>query len=142
MAQLPKPIAAPAAASSFGRVGHGARVAAFNSGVIDEGNASTALSLDAAPPGFDDRPRFDETLRQERGEQRRQQAFDYGRLFTADSSVFASILERPDEAPSDNPHRPVGEGATVGRAISTYETNARVITGTNPLSGTEFSISL
>ena len=147
MAQVPKLISisqSPAALAN-NRVAAGNRVASVLEGPIDQISGGGAVSIDANAAGFDERQDVEEALRhQTRDRERRGSAFANGRLFTANSSVFASILERPDEprTSSEGPIGPRRDSESVSKIISTYETNAKVITGTNPILGTELSISL
>lgn len=148
MAQVPKliPVAPAPSAAANSRVGPGQRVASSLEGPIEEINAGGSVSIDASAAGFDqEQPRFEDALRQQnRDRDQRREAFANGRLFTATSAVFASILERPDDSGGNADGR-IGrprEPESVDRIIRTYETNAKVITGTNPVLGTELSISL
>ena len=77
----------------------------------------------------------------------RQQQADPGfnRLFTSNSQVFASIFEEQvKKAPSKGQEHQVAHsiGRTISSVIKTYEKNALVISGQQPVSGTEFSFNL
>jgi len=78
-----------------------------------------------------------------RSQQRSDPGFD--RLFTANSQVFASIFEeQSNTSTGKNRVKEVSRtlGRTVSSVIKTYETNALVISGQQPLNGTAFSFNL
>jgi len=146
MASVPKPVAVAGAApaQSARAVGPSARVASVSTSQVDALDAGTNISFDAAASGFQDS--HDHTQLNGKGGQRRQYT-DPGanRLFTADSQVFASIFE-DQEKPTTNANPNKAAARTPGRPVSsiikTYETNALIISGQQPINGTEFSFNL
>lgn len=136
MAQVPKAagVASPQPVPS-------ARVAAVATSQVDALNAGTNISFDAAASGFQDNQK-----RPLLGEERRdrpQAEPRTVRLFRADSQVFAKIFEERSEAPDARGAKGKStHGGTVADAIGTYETNALVISGNNPIRGTTFSFNL
>jgi hypothetical protein len=143
MAQLPRVIAtAPQAASTTQTrsVAIG-RVASISSSSVEEPGFSTATQLDTAPFAFHDR-----TL-EHANDDRRQQGHkrQHFGLLNAPSVAFASIFEGGTETTNlddfGNPVEQVFSG-TVSKAIKTYELNHKVISGNNPVRGTEVSLTL
>lgn len=146
MASVPKPAAVATATptQSARAVGPNTRVAAVSTSQVDALEAGTNISFDAAASGFQNEGNHTK-LGGERG--RRQQYTDpgYDRLFTADTQVFASIFEAQEKSATNG-----GAGKDTGRpvdrpvasVIKTYETNALVISGQQPVNGTAFSFNL
>jgi len=146
MASVPKTaaIATAAPAQSTRVVGPSARVAAVSTSQVDALDAGTNISFDAAASGFQDN--HDHSQLSGRGGQRRQYAEPgFDRLFTANSQVFASIFEDQVKA-GNGGHADKAQPRTGGRPVSsiikTYESNALVISGQQPLNGTTFSFNL
>jgi len=146
MASVPKPaaVATAAPAPSARLVGPSARVAAVSTSQVDALDAGTNISFDAAASGFQDN--HDHSQLDRKGGQRRQYSDPgFDRLFTADSQVFASIFEN-QEKPSTGGNADKAQPRTGGRPVSTiiktYETNAMIISGQQPINGTEFSFNL
>lgn len=149
MATVPKPTAVATAgpAHSARAVSAPTRVAALSTTQVDALNAGTNISFDAAASGFQEN-RNQSRLDRDEGSRHRQQYSDPGfdRLFTADSNVFASIFEAQDKEAPSNGDRSAPGGRPLGRPVSsvikTYETNALIISGQQPVNGTEFSFNL
>lgn len=146
MASVPKPAAvATATPTQQARaVGGAARVAAVSTTQVDALNAGTNISFDAAASGFQDERNRSLLQRDEGGRQQyTEPGFD--RLFTADSQVFASIFEA-QEREAGSAQRASGAARPIDRpvasVIKTYESNALVISGQQPINGTEFSFNL
>lgn len=145
MAQVPKTAApaSPQPTASTTRVGPGHRVASYG-GTIEEMNAANGVALDAATHdhGRGGDTGLDARTRRDGGDGGRGDTFAYGRLFRADSSVFAAIFEGIDRAPTTSAEPGGRASAPVAKAITIYETNAKVITGTNTLPGMSLSMRL
>ncbi|MBO6950134.1 MAG: hypothetical protein JJ855_19345 [Rhodospirillales bacterium] len=147
MATVPKPTAvAPAApAQSTRAVGAPSRVASVSTSQVDALNAGTNISFDAAASGFQNE-QGRSTLSGEGGSSRQKYSDPgFDRLFTADTQVFARIFE--DQAPpSSTDRRDKGAARQVNQPVSsvikTYETNALIISGQQPINGTTFSFNL
>ncbi len=147
MASVPKPTALTAAApaSNARSVVPHSRVASPAGSQVDALNAGTNISFDAAASGFQKDNDHTQLNRDGNG---RQQRSDPGvnRLFTASSQVFAAIFQDQSSKPSarggqeNQPARSLGR--TVSSVIKTYEKNALVISGQQPVSGTTFSFNL
>lgn len=125
------------------------RVASSSTSQVDALNDGTNISFDAAASEFQDQ-QDRSSLGREGGENRRDRQAELGltRLFTADSQVYAAILETPEPAKASTsrfgPQASASRAADtpVNRVINTYETNALVISGQQPVRGTSFSLSL
>ena len=143
MAQLPRVIApAPQAASTTqSRAVAIGRVASVSVSTVEEPGFSTAAQLDTAPFAFQNRT--PEPANDDRHQpQHRREHFG---VLNASSESFASILQSgSEEAELDDYGYPVQRiyAGTVSKAIKTYELNHKVISGTNPLRGTEISLTL
>lgn len=126
------------------------RVASSSTSQVDALNDGTNISFDAAASEYQQQQDRSSLGRDGRGNRRddRQAELGLSRLFTADSQVYAAILETPDEVKgSANRFGPQSSSSRapetpVNRVISTYETNALVISGQQPIRGTSFSLSL
>ncbi|MEQ8321439.1 MAG: hypothetical protein RH946_14315 [Rhodospirillales bacterium] len=146
MATVPKTTAlAPAApAHSVRTVGPSARVASVSTSQIDALNAGTNISFDAAASGFQDEQNNTQ-LKRESGQRRQYSDPGFDRLFTADTQVFAKIFEE-QEKPAATQGRNREQARSIDRPVSsvikTYETNALVISGQQPMNGTTFSFNL
>lgn len=124
------------------------RVASSSTSQVDALYDGANISFDAAASEYQEQQNRSQLGRQGRDD-RRQQPTELGltRLFTADSEVFAAILEPTDIAveqrsrfgPQTSSRRP---DAPVSQVINTYETNALVISGNAPIRGTSFSFNL
>ena len=146
MATVPKPTAVATAAPAHATraVSTPTRVAAISTSQVDALEAGTNISFDAAASdSHDNRERSQ--LGRDGG--RRQQYSDPGfdRLFTADTNVFAKNFEEQDKQHTTDSRagevtRPLGR--PVSSVIKTYETNALIISGQQPVNGTEFSFNL
>ncbi|MBO6520839.1 MAG: hypothetical protein JJ900_07130 [Rhodospirillales bacterium] len=146
MATVPKPTAVASAgpAQAARAVSAPTRVAAVSTSQVDALNAGTNISFDAAASGFQD-SRNQSLLDKEEGSRRQYSDPGFDRLFTADTNVFATIFEAQDkEASGSNDRSPAGRalGRPVSSVIKTYETNALIISGQQPVNGTAFSFSL
>lgn len=146
MASIPKPTAVATAAPvhSARAVGPSARVASISTSQVDALENGTNISFDAAASGFQHEQNHSQ-LSGDGGQRRQYPDPGFDRLFTASSQDFASIFEehgknhtvgqRDQEA---TPH----VGRPISSVIKTYETNALVISGQQPLNGVEFSFNL
>jgi len=139
MAQVPKLTAAPTAPGwQATRSASPARVATAGHSPLEEASATEPSHRDAAPFGFQE-------SRQEltsQGQQRRQ----HSGILNAPSQAFAALLEyeAPVTTSTGNPGavRERAFAGVVAKAIEAYETNARVIHGENPMTGTQISLTL
>lgn len=121
-----------------------ARVASTHSPMVEAMDASANVSFDTTSAGSQDQQTRTD-LNHGNGQQQRMADPGANRLFTANTQAFASIFEgvnadrnaRPNERQHSRPH-----GAPVAKAINTYETNALIITGQQPIRGTSFSFNL
>lgn len=151
MALLPKtaPVAPSAPASASRLSVPVSRVASVTGSPIDSLNDGTNISFDTAPYEYQqqqDRP----NLGRDGGNSRRDRQAELGlsRLFTADSQVYAAILEASEAAQAPAANRFGTQAAArapdtpVSKVINTYETNALVISGQQPIRGTSYSLSL
>ena len=141
MATVPRavPIAPPPNVSTNRNVGI-SRVASVHSGV-DELQTNSGVSFDTG----DFRFREDDHSSFERGNNRSSRQHQTG-LFTAPTQAFAAMIERGgSDRPDDNAPGDVKAPKFVGvvsKAISIYETNARVISGESNILGTSVSLVL
>lgn len=145
MAQVAKtstPIA-PQPTASKSRAGAGHRVASLSSS-IDELSNATGLALDGATHdnGRGGDAGLDSQSQSSSGQGSQDGAFAYGRLFRADSSVFAAIFEGAAASGNNAPSGPPRLSAPVSKAINIYENNAKVIAGNYTLPGMSLSIRL
>jgi len=137
------PTAAPAIANVATARMSGAPVSGM--GRVEELSSSGALSFDAAQFGFQNAPNNNlddgRTLNEDR---RRNPNMGRGR-FSAPNETFARILEGQLDTVrggrADNGRGKVFAGL-VSKAISTYELNAQVISGTLPRRGMALSMRL
>ncbi len=147
MASIPKPtaVAQTVPAQTSRVVGPATRVASVSTSQVDAPDISANVSFDAAASGHQEdqlRQRFDE---RRGGSQHRYPEPGVNRLFTAESQAFARIFEidenttRGRQNPDETPRR---IDAPRAKIISTYETNALVVTGQQPVRGTTMSFSL
>jgi len=152
MALLPKTAAvAPTAPSAATRPSVPvSRVASVSTSQIDALNDGTNISFDTAASDFQQQ-QDRSSLGKDGGSNRRDRQAELGlsRLFTVDSQIYAAILEAPnaEQAPTTSRFGPQGTAARapdapLSRIISTYETNALVISGQQPVRGTSFSLNL
>jgi hypothetical protein len=147
MASVPKTTAiAPAAPTTASRsVGPAARIASVSTAQVDAPEISANISFDSATSGFQE-----DQLRQQLGDQRGREQQRYpepgvNRLFTADSQDFARIFQVDDDAGRGRQNRDETSrriDAPRSKIISTYETNALVVSGQQPVRGTSMSFSL
>lgn len=146
MATVPKPVALTAAAPAHSARAANvpSRVAAVSTNQVEALNAGTNISFDTAASGFEQNGEYTQLNREgDRRQKRADPGFD--RLFTANSQVFASIFEDQDKkAPvrgADNQAvRSIGR--PISSVIKTYESNALIISGQQPVNGTSFSFNL
>ncbi len=141
MAQVPKATAvAPQATASTARVGPGSRVASFGANPVEELNSGVNISFDAAASGSRGQ---DERSRPNLGNGSRDPHAEraISRLFRTESQAFASIFQGDDKEITEA-SRATGFGKPVSSAINTYETNAQVISGSQPIRGTSLSLTL
>jgi len=146
MASVPKPVAVTTAtpAHSARAYGPAARVASVSTSQVDALNSGTNISFDAAASGFQNE-RNSTQLNGDGGRSQQRSDPGFDRLFTANSQVFASIFEeQSNTSTGKNRVKEVSRtlGRTVSSVIKTYETNALVISGQQPLNGTAFSFNL
>lgn len=152
MALLPKtaPVAPTAPTTATRTSVPVSRVASVTTSQIDALNDGTNISFDTAASEYQEQ-QDRSNLGRDGGNGRRDRQAELGltRLFSADSQVYAAILEETDAiaAPSTNRFGAEQSAARapetpVNRVISTYETNALVISGQQPVRGTSFSFSL
>lgn len=147
MATVPKPTAvAPTAPAHSARAASApSRVASVSTSQVDALNAGTNISFDAAASGFQNE-QGRSTLSGEGGRSRQKYSDPgFDRLFTADTQVFAKIFE-DQTPPSTADRRDKGAARQVNQPVSsvikTYETNALIISGQQPVNGTTFSFNL
>lgn len=149
MALLPKTtaVATTAPAPSARSVPPGTRVAAISTSQVDELETGTNISFDAAASSYQEQQQDNNRLSSD-GRGGGQSAYrdpTIGRLFSSNSQSFAEMFE--DRA-VDATARKGGTGPAggnnepVGKIISTYENNALIISGQQPLRGTSLSMSL
>ena len=146
MASVPKSTAiAQAAPTTASRaVGPTARVASVSTAQVDAPDISANISFDSAASGFQE-----DQLRQQLGDPRGRNQQRYpepgvNRLFTADSQDFARIFQIDDNTGGRQNRDEVSGRVDTPRSkiISTYETNALVVSGQQPVRGTSMSIRL
>ena len=141
MAQVPKLTAAPTAPSwHTTRAASPTRAATAGHSPLEEASATEPAHRDAAPFGFQESQR--DLTSQGQGQQRRQ----HSGILNAPSQAFAALLEyeAPVTTSAGNPGavRERAFAGVVAKAIEAYETNARVIHGVNPMTGTQISLTL
>ena len=152
MALLPKtaPVAPTAPATATRTNVPVSRVASVTTSQIDALNDGTNISFDTAASEYQEQ-QDRSSLGRDGGNDRRDRQSELGltRLFSADSQVYAAILEETDAVATPSANRFGAEQPAarapetpVNRVISTYETNALVISGQQPVRGTSFSLSL
>ena len=133
--------AAQAASSTQPRAVVNSRVASTSTSSVGEADFASAAQLDTEPFGF-----FDHTPNAANDdEQQPKHKRQHFGLLNSSSEAFASILESGIEnAELDNYGNPVNRvfAGTVSKAIKTYELNSKIISGTNPVRGTEISLTL
>jgi len=143
MAQLPR-VAAPATtavSASHSRTVPTARSSSGASSPVEQISISTGAEFDTTPFAFQDEFRNPANDDNRQPSHKRQH---YG-LLNASSESFASILQAGnDEVEFDQHGDPVTRSysGTVSKAINTYEMNSKIISGTNPVRGTEISLTL
>ena len=152
MALVPKTgLIAPSAPSTATRTSVPvSRVASVTTSQIDALNDGTNISFDAAASEYQEQ-QDRSNLGREGGNNRRDRQAELGlsRLFTADSQIYAAILEEPNATAPTTDRFGASQSSSarapetpVNRVISTYETNALVISGQQPVRGTSFSLNL
>lgn len=145
MAQVPKTAApiAPQPTTSNSRLGSGHRVASHGSS-IEELNTAVGLALDAAQydSGRGGGAGLDSGGQRDGHDSRQEDGFSYGRLFRADSSVFAAIFEGANASAGSPTGGAVQLAGPVSKAINIYENNAKIITGNYTLPGMSLSVRL
>ena len=118
----------------------------FRSSQVDALESGTNISFDASATAEQERRQYAYNSEQRSGG--RQEYFGQqglNRLFDADSQVFAQILQDREGGARNVSTESAAqrrEGTTLPRIISTYETNALVISGEQPIRGTTFSFNL
>ena len=119
------------------------RVASL-SGNIDETSSASGINLDTAV-AFGFKEEQQQTTSDQRNPQQQNNPFVNG-LVQAPSQNFASMLEASSENEGFTLAKESGRvrkfANIVARAIKTYETNALVISGTQPQNGRELSMTL
>jgi len=143
MAQLPRvAAAAPSAVSAtHSRTVPTARSVSGASSSIEQLSVSSETQFDTAPFAFQDEFRHPANDDHRQPSHKRQH---YG-LLNASSESFATIIQAGSDEVELNPQgEPNGRRytGTVTKAISTYELNSKIISGTNPVRGTEISLTL
>lgn len=147
MASVPKTtaVAAPSPAQSARGAAPTARVASASGSMVEALDAGANISFDAAASGFSDQ-QANANLSRDEGGRRRLADPGVDRLFTSDSQSFAAMFESGEGAKThenaNDRHHARTRGTPVARIITTYETNALVITGEQPVRGTSFSFNL
>ncbi len=147
MASVPKTtaVAAPSPAQSARGPMPSARVASPSTSMVEALDAGTNISFDTAAAGYQEQQGHAD-LHRENG--RRQRFADPGanRLFTADTQVFAKIFEGDEEQTHGRQgierNQLRNTRVPISQIINTYETNALVISGEQPIRGTSFSFNL
>jgi len=133
---------APNALSAAARGVPTTRVSSAISSPITESNPSTAAFFDTAPFSLQDQSYSQQGFREGRSQQRQPS----GSLLNIASETFSILLENNGGSIEDAglPGEVLGRRYTgsVSNAIKTYETNARVIHGKPPVTGTQISIRL
>lgn len=148
MATVPKPVAvavtATAPAHSARAAAVPSRVATVSTGQVEALNAGTNISFDTAAFGFEQNGEYTQLNRE--GNRRRKSADSgFDRLFTSNSQVFAAIFEDQDKkAPVRGSENQTARsiGRPIASVIKTYESNALIISGQQPVNGTSFSFTL
>jgi len=141
MAQLPKIYAPTPAQSVAAARGIPASRVASQSGQIEESNGSLPTAFDTAPFVLQDDLRRDARFGQN-GQQNSSR--HHGRLVVP-SQDFTSLVEYygANSANDDDPAiRARQIGGIIGKAIQTYENNAKIIHGEPDVTGTEISIRI
>lgn len=143
MAQVPRIYTpAPTAPAAAARGVPTARVSTASSSPISEPGASTAAFFDTAPFGLQDQSYRQQGFREGQSQQRQPS----GALLNIASETFSILLENNGGGIEDGSRPGEVRGrrytGSVSNAIKTYETNARVIHGEPPVTGTEISIRL
>ena len=143
MAQVPKLTTAPTAPSWHAtRTTSPARVATAGHLPLEETSATEPSHRDAPPFSFQESQR-ELTYRGQNPDQQRRQ---YTGILNAPSQAFAALLEyeAPVTTSAGNPGaiRERAFAGVVAKAIEAYETNARLIRGENPMTGTQISLTL
>jgi hypothetical protein len=147
MASVPKTtaVAAPSPAQSARGAGPVARVASASDSMVEALDSGANISFDASASEYNDQQGHTNLNREGSG---RRRLADPGvdRLFTSDSQSFAAIFEAGDtgkaQERTNERHQARLQGTPVSKIITTYETNALVITGEQPVRGTSFSFNL
>ena len=145
MALVPKIASANSTVvTSVTRPSAGARVASFGARQVDESSTTTDTYFDASP--YEYTGGQSETRNDNHGN-RQQLAYrqEHLGILVATSEVFAHLFEHEtDKSNVDalgNIHQP-SYPSVVSQAISTYELNSKVITGSASFPGTEISLTL
>lgn len=146
MATVPKTAAITTThpAQSSRSVGPATRVASVSTSQVDALNEGTNISFDAAASNYQ-QEQTNSHLGGEGGRRQRYVQPGVNRLFTADTQAFARIFEATERDGRDGETSPAARraaGTTVSKIISTYENNALVISGEQPIRGTSISFSL
>jgi len=143
MAQLPRIAASvsQAVTSAQSRTVTAGRINSVSSASLNEASASAASQFDTAPYNFNNSSP-DRANDDQRQPGHKRQHFG---LLNAPSEAFASILGSGSGDPElDSFGNPVSKvfANNVSKAIKTYELNHKIISGTNPVRGTEISLTL
>lgn len=142
MTQVPRLYApTPAQVTANARTIAGNRVASLDGEIGGANGGHATANLDTAPFTLQGEPRRgqDRDHRDDRAPVR------HGGLLRVPSRAFGSLVEyygnevANDAGPEVRSRRNVG---LISRAISTYETNAKIIHGEQEITGTEISIRL
>ena len=145
MALVPNtsPVLSTTPAANTRAVNTPTRVASVSTNQVDAIELTTDISFDAAASGFENQEEQARLAADERQQRGRFGDPGINRLFTSNTESFAAILEDPNRSSDNVSENTRGRTATpVGKIINTYETNARIITGQQPVRGTSLSFSL
>lgn len=145
MALVPKLASASSAiATSAPRPAAGARVASLGNGTVEQASISTETFFDTSPYEYTDgrsRARNDDRQPGQQPQHRR----DHFGVLNATSEIYAAMLEYDASTgvidDFGNVHQPTYP-SVVSQAITTYELNSQVISGSLPKRGEELSLSL
>ena len=146
MALIPKTASVSSAiATSTPRPAAGARVASIGGGQVEQASISTETFFDTSPYEFTEQraqARNDDSQNNRQPAAHRRNHFG---TINATSEAFASLLDsdtgRGVIDDFGNVHQQTNP-SIITQAISTYEVNSQVISGQNPVLGTEISLTL
>ncbi len=147
MALVPKIASAGSAVStSVPRPLASARVASLGAGSVEEASVSTSTFFDTSPYDYDyagghPQARNDDRPQNQQSPDRR----NHFGVINASSEAFASLLDFDAKGEVidafGNTHQK-NSPSVVSQAINRYEFNSLVVAGSNPVLGTELSLTL